>query len=235
MDNGPTNKNQFMIQYGTELVQHNHFDTVKFCFLVAGHAKFDPDRLFSIIAHAYNHNDVFITDQLVTLIQNTLEPKGECISINSREVVSWKQLLKAKYGPFEDLKKFREFLIKRDDYGRTLVFHKACCYDGKYLNKQLLKSKVSASWDLRKRLKEFSYNVKSLNTQLSKEKIQDLCKMFDTYIDPKLRPEWLPTSKISEVNSRVVIGPPSAALAKQHREELKKKARKKEKTGRDKK
>jgi hypothetical protein len=118
MDNGPTNKNQFMIQYGIELVQHKHFDTVKFCFLVAGHAKFDPDRLFSRIAHAYNHSDVFITDQLVSLIQNTIEPMGECISINNRKVVNWKQLLKDKYGPFENLKKFREFLINTDFHAK---------------------------------------------------------------------------------------------------------------------
>lgn len=229
MDNGPTNKNQFMIQYGIELVQHKHFDTVKFCFLVAGHAKFDPDRLFSRIAHAYNHSDVFITDQLVSLIQNTIEPMGECISINNRKVVNWKQLLKDKYGPFENLKKFREFLIKRDDHGNALVFHKACCYEGNYLKKQLLKSKMAASVDLRKRLKEFSYYAKNMGTQLLKEKIQDLCKMFDAYIDPKLRPEWLPTAKTIDVTSRVAIEPPSAALANKHREELKKKARKKKK------
>ena len=67
-----------------------------------------------------------------------------------------------------------------------------------------------------------------MSTELSKEKIQDLCKMFDAYIDPALRPKWLPTSnKTEEANSRIVIGPPSAALAKQHREELKKEARKK--------
>ena len=47
MDNGATNKNQFMIQYAKELVQHSYLDSINFCFLVAGHAKFDPDRLFS--------------------------------------------------------------------------------------------------------------------------------------------------------------------------------------------
>ncbi len=59
---------------------------------------------------------------------------------------------------------------------------------------------------------------------------EDLCRMFDAYIDSELRPEWLPIStKTKEVNSRIVIGLPSAALAKQHREELKKEARKKKK------
>lgn len=230
MDNGATNKNQFMIQYGMELVQHNHFDSVKLCFLVAGHAKFDPDRLFSKIAHAYNHNDVFITDHLVTLIKNTLEPNGDCIAISNREVVNWKQLLKDKYGPFEDLKKFREFLIKRDDNGKgkVFVFHKECCYDGNYSKKQLLKN--NASLNLRKRLEEFSYYEKNMSAQLPKEKIQDLCKMFNAYIDSELRPEWLPIStKTEEANSRIVIGLPSAALAKQHREELKREARKKKK------
>ena len=69
-----------------------------------------------------------------------------------------------------------------------------------------------------------------MSAQLPKEKIQDLCKMFDAYIDSELRPEWLPIStKTEEVNSRIVIGLPSVALAKQHRKELKKEARKKKK------
>ncbi len=88
---------------------------------------------------------------------------------------------------------------------------------------------MAASVDLRKRLKEFSYYAKNMGTQLFKEKIQDLCKMFDAYIDPKLRPEWLPTAKTIDVTSRVAIEPASAALANKHREELKKKARKKRK------
>lgn len=222
MDNGPTNKNQFMIQYGMELVQHNHFDSIRLCFLVAGHAKFDPDRLFSNIAHAYNHNDVFITDDLVTLIKSTLEPHGDCILISNREVVHWKQLLKDKYRPFEDLKKFREFLIKRDGNGKgkVLVFYKNCCYEGNYSKRQLLRS--NASLNLRKRLEEFSYYEKGMSTHLSEEKMQDLCKMFDAYIDQELRPEWLPIStRTDEANSLIDSGPPSAALARQHREELK--------------
>jgi len=223
MDNGPTNKNQFMIQYGMELVQHNHFDSVKFCFLVAGHAKFDPDRLFSGIAHAYNNNDVFITEQLVELIENTIKPGGECICISNRYVINWKQLLKDKYGPFDDLKKYREFLIKRDEKRKVIVFHKECCYEGSYSRKQLLKSGASANLNLRKFLNDSSYYAKNMNIQLSKEKLQDLCKMFDRYLDPKLRPEWLPISEIGPENSNAVTGPPSAEIAKQHRRKIKKK------------
>jgi hypothetical protein len=181
-DNGPTNKNQFMIQYGMELVQHHYLDTVRICFLVAGHAKFDPDRLFARIAHAFNHSDVFVTEELLKLIQDTIKPTGECIPITNREIINWKQLLTNKYNCVKDIKKFREFFIKRDDYGKVVVYHRACCYEGDYVHKVLLKSKVSASLDIRKQLNKFSYYAKGMSPGLSEEKIQDLCKMFDTCI-----------------------------------------------------
>jgi len=218
-----------------ELVLHNRFDTVKFCFLAAGHAKFDQESLFSTIAHAYNHSDVFITEQLVALIQNTIEPNnGKCISIDNQEVINWKDLLQTKYNVFENIKNCREFFVKRDANNNTLVFHKTCCYEGDYLTKQLLKSKIDACMDLRKRLKEFSYCTKQMSTELLSEKMQDLCKMFNAYINPVLRPKWLPMIKNSHDKSCVIIGSPSAELAKQHRYDLKKNSRKKRKTQKEK-
>jgi len=227
MDNGATNKNQYMVQYGMELVQHNHFETIKLCFLVAGHAKFDPDRLFSRIANAFNNNDVFVTEQLLTLIQNTIKPTGDCIHITNNEIIYWKGLLANKYKPLEDIKKYREFLIKRDDDGKVAVFQRKCCYEGDSVHKVLLKEKVAASLDIRKQLKKYSYLVKGMSPKLSDEKIQDLCKMFDNCIDPELRPEWLPVPQSVTMKSPATTGePPSAMLARRHREELKKTKRK---------
>ena len=63
MDNGATNKNQFMIQWAMELIERNDYDTIRMCFFVPGHGKNDADRLFSRISHAYHNNDVFVTEQ----------------------------------------------------------------------------------------------------------------------------------------------------------------------------
>jgi len=78
-------------------------------------------------------------------------------------------------------------------------------------------------------LEEFSYYKKNMSTQLSKEKIHDLCKMFDLYIQLDLRPDWLPTCTDSEQIFHIDVEAPSSEIAKKHREELKKEARNKKK------
>ena len=44
-----------------------------FSFLIAGHTKFDVDRMFSLTAKAYNASDVFDTQELLQVMCQTLE------------------------------------------------------------------------------------------------------------------------------------------------------------------
>ena len=44
---------------GMQFVEGRHMDHLRFCFLLAGHTKFGPDRLFSLVANEYNREDVF--------------------------------------------------------------------------------------------------------------------------------------------------------------------------------
>ena len=41
-----------------ELVQQGVMDFIRVSFMVAGHTKFEPDRLFSMTAKAYASSDV---------------------------------------------------------------------------------------------------------------------------------------------------------------------------------
>jgi hypothetical protein len=226
MDNGATNKNQFMIQWGIELVERGTFDTFRMCFFVPGHAKNDADRLFARISHTFNNNDVFVTEHLVTLIQETIGPTGSCININNRDIVNWKGLLAKKYTSFKNIQSYRDFLIKRNDRGKVVVYHKACCYLGEYENTDLLKKDVNAGLDLKKEVCDFTYESKKMSKDLSKEKVADLVKMYNKFIDPILRPKWLPDSKV--ITTPYVAGSsPSSELARQHRAALKKKRCKK--------
>ena len=44
LDNaGSTNKNRFLFSWGMEVVKSHQLDNIRFCFLVAGHTKFEPD------------------------------------------------------------------------------------------------------------------------------------------------------------------------------------------------
>jgi len=85
----------------------------------------------------------------------------------------------------------------------------------------LLKKDVDANLDLRNKLHEFSYENKGISSDLSEEKVKDLCKMYDGCIDPDLRPDWLPAPRSVEINPPAFSESPSAMLAQQHRNKLK--------------
>jgi len=221
MDNGATNKNQFMIQWAMELIERNDYDTIRMCFFVPGHGKNDADRLFSRISHAYHNNDVFVTEHLLELIRDTLGPSDRCIHATSRDIVNWKGLLAKKYTPLKEITSYRDFLIERNAKGRVVVYHKECCYAGEYAHKELLKQNVDAGLDLTGEVKKFTYEAKGMSPDLSKKKMADLAKMYDKFIDPILRPKWLPAS-YTTTTPRVTTSTPSSELAREHRAALRK-------------
>jgi len=221
MDNGATNKNQFMIQWAMELIERNDYDTIRMCFLVPGHGKNDADRLFSRISHAFHNNDVFVTEHLLKLIRDTLGPSDSCIHATSRDIVNWKGLLAQKYTSLKEITSYRDFLIERNATGRVVVYHKECCYAGKYAHKELLKRNVDAGLDLMGEVKNFTYEAKGMSPDLSKKKMADLVKMYDKFIDPILRPKWLPASYTTTTHL-VTTSTPSSELAREHRAALRK-------------
>ena len=216
MDNGATNKNQFMIQWAMELVERNEYDTIRMCFFVPGHGKNDADRLFSRISHAFHNNDVFVTEHLLKLIRDTLSLSDRCIHATSRDIVNWKGLLAQKYTSLKEITSYRDSLIERNAKGRVVVYHKECCYAGKYAHKELLKKNVDAGLDLMGEVKNFTYEAKGMSPDLSKKKMADLVKMYDKFIDPILRPKWLPAS-YTTTTPLVTTSTPSSGLAREHR------------------
>lgn len=50
--------------WATELVKKGRFSSVRFVYLTVGHTKFDPDKLFSKIAHTFYKLDVFSIEML---------------------------------------------------------------------------------------------------------------------------------------------------------------------------
>jgi len=221
MDNGTTNKNQFIIQWAMELVERRDYDSIRLCFFVPGHGKSDADRLFSRISHAFDNNDVFVTSQLLTLIRDTLAPTGTCIQASNRDIVDWKNLLTKKYAPMKNIKSYRDFSVKRNAKGKVLVYHKECCYTGDYVHKNLVKENDNEVLDLKKESKNFTYEAKDMSSDLSQEKINDLVKMYDKFIDPSLRPEWLPKTQ-SIITANESISSTSSDLARRHRATLRK-------------
>ena len=52
-----------------EVVGNRQVDHIRFCFSVAGYAKFAPDRLISLVANQYNREDVFTAEELMLICQ----------------------------------------------------------------------------------------------------------------------------------------------------------------------
>jgi len=227
MDNGATNKSQFIFHWAKELVYRGDYDSIRMCFFVPGHGKNDVDRLFSRVSHAYDKSDVFNSGQLQAIIQNTITSTDICFSVSNQNIiVNWKSLLGMKYTPFKGLKSYRDFLIKRNANGKVVVNYKECCYIGQYAHINLLNNEVSSDLDLRKKISEYTYGNRGLSFELSQDKVNDLIKMYDKFIDPMLRPEWLPNSTKNETSFPSVAAP-SSELARQHRSASKKKGSKK--------
>ena len=226
MDNGATNKSQFIIHWAMELVCRGDYDSIRMCFFVPGHGKNDVDRLFSRVSHAFDKSDVFNSGQLQALIQDTIASADICFSANNQNIVNWKNILQMKYTSFKGLKSYRDFLINRNAQGKVVVNYKECCYMGQYTYINLLRTDVGSDLDIRKELSEYTYKKKGLSPELSQDKIGDLLKMYDKFIDPLLRPEWLPNSARREISSPSV-SKPSSELARQHRAALKKSRKKK--------
>ena len=59
-----TNKNRYLISWAMEMVEQEIVSSVHICFLVAGHTKFTPDRLFASCSKTYNKHDVFNEEEL---------------------------------------------------------------------------------------------------------------------------------------------------------------------------
>ena len=61
------NKNRYLFSWAMEMVSSCKIHHVHISFMIAGHTKFAPDRLFSAIGSAYKAADVFTIDDLKML------------------------------------------------------------------------------------------------------------------------------------------------------------------------
>ena len=60
MDNATSmNKNRYLFAWAMEQVIRGLVSSIHFCFLVAGHSKLTPDRLFASSSKSYNVSDIF--------------------------------------------------------------------------------------------------------------------------------------------------------------------------------
>ena len=80
-----TNKNRFLFAWAMELVSSGMISHVHISFMIAGHTKFAPDRLFATIGSAYKVADVFTINELKSLCA----PSATTIIEKGENVLTW--------------------------------------------------------------------------------------------------------------------------------------------------
>ena len=94
MDNATsTNKNRYLLGWALEMVQHGMLDSIRAPFLVTGHTKFAPDRVFASIARTYNISDVFNSQGLIDIASS----HATAVEENGTYILHWRQELDKKY------------------------------------------------------------------------------------------------------------------------------------------
>lgn len=107
-------KNYYVMGWAHQLVMHGRLDMVEFRFMVPGHTKFDPDRLFSRFAGSYSSTEIInvreLADQVkrVGLISDVTVYDGA-----TRQISDWKTPLSRLYRPIDRIKSHNRFVFSR--------------------------------------------------------------------------------------------------------------------------
>ena len=104
-----TNKNRYLFSWGMELIERRTLDYVHFSFMVAGHTKFAPDRLFAQVSNSYNRRDVFTVSELKEICDLHAHTYIE----DGMSVLQWREVLRIKYSDLPGTRKYHDFLIAR--------------------------------------------------------------------------------------------------------------------------
>ncbi len=112
-----TNKNRYLFSWDMEKVEQGQLDYIRFCFMVAGHTKFTPDRLFAQIANSYNKEDVFTMSELQAICSSHAHTTVD----DGTAVLQWRESISTKYSDLPGVHKHHDFLIARGANGSVAM------------------------------------------------------------------------------------------------------------------
>lgn len=126
LDNARICKNRYLLAWANELVQRGRFDSVRFFYMVVGHTKFQPDRLFSSVAQTFYKRDVFCIEMLDAIAKLY----STSYIFKSDQIFQWRFTLERKYLALPGITDLHDFTIsKAVDSG---VQHRQACYSGSH-------------------------------------------------------------------------------------------------------
>ena len=179
-----TNKNKYLFGWAMEMVSNGTLDHLHINFMIAGHTKFAPDRLFSSIGSAYKAADIFTVDELQSLCaqsaQTVVIEKGE-------NTLAWRETISTKYSDLPGVRTFHDFLIVMKHDGAAVMKVREHCYHGPWKDSPLhvISSAVSVT-------PTTTYVDRQCN--ISSEKMANMILMYDLshlIIVQTTCPHWL--------------------------------------------
>lgn len=124
---GSTNKNQYVIGAAMEIVQQNLLSLFRISFMVVGHTKFDPDRLFSL-GHLIEPTHLTSVNSLSSFHNMQLS-----LLMMAKLVRAWRSLLPDKYSNCPGIRNLHDFLVvKHPTTGIALMKVRKFCHEGKW-------------------------------------------------------------------------------------------------------
>ena len=87
-------KNEYLLAWANGFVHQGRFESVRFIYLVVGHTKFEPDKLFASIGKMFYKQDVFCIETLQAIALNCTQLG---YVFRSGQVMKWRSVLEEKY------------------------------------------------------------------------------------------------------------------------------------------
>ena len=177
-----TNKNKYLFSWAMEMVSSREAEHIHISFMIAGHTKFAPDRLFSTTGCAYKTVDVFSIEDLKQICQQA----AASFIIEGDGVHTWREHLGAKYSALPGVRKLHDFLIVRTHDDRVVMKVREKIYSGAWTDSPLRVVNPTLSG-----IPTTTYTSKV--RALTKEKLANLEVMYNRFIPPRFRPDFLPS------------------------------------------
>ena len=178
-------KLELLVSWGMEMVDRHVVNFIRFSFMLAGHTKFAPDRLFSQIATSYNHSDIFTIEELQMLCQMY----AECYIEDGTNVGAWRDILGHKYSNLPGVRSFHDFLILRPCADEDVIMKvRERCFDPRELPKVSPLRVITAD-----HLPPLTYYNPGRVQPITGDKMMHMVQMYDTFIPLDRRPAFLPS------------------------------------------
>ena len=164
------------------MVSQGQVDHIHISFMLAGHTKFSPDRLFAKTGSAYKTADVFTIHEL----QRLCSPSALTVVEDGDNVLTWRDTLGGKYSDLPGVRKLHDFLIVKGYDGHVVMKVREKCFTGDWRESplRLLHETIPGT-------PTTTYKDAHLHN-IKDDKLANMVTMYNRFIAPDRRPEYLP-------------------------------------------